>query len=59
MGRVQLYNEEIKDLLTSDNAAIRIHEDKEGGIYLKGASKRVVSSAHEVSTLPPTSMVQP
>uniref|UniRef100_A0A914XCY9 Kinesin motor domain-containing protein n=1 Tax=Plectus sambesii TaxID=2011161 RepID=A0A914XCY9_9BILA len=48
---IELYNEEIIDLLTEDRGAskgLRIHEDHKGEIYLQGATAAPVKNAHEI-----------
>ena len=51
---LELYNEQIKDLFDPtqrvDNKNIHIHEDSYGGIYLRGATTKVLTSENEVHT---------
>jgi len=48
---VQLYNEEVHDLLSSDQTKLQIHESKESGIYVAGLREDIVTSAEHVLQL--------
>ena len=47
----QLYNEEVHDLLSSDQTKLQIHESKESGIYVAGLREDIVTSAEHVLEL--------
>ena len=44
VAMLELYNEEICDLLRNDNQKLQIHEDKDKGIYVKDLSMETVST---------------
>ena len=48
---MQLYNEEVHDLLSSDQTKLQIHESKESGIYVAGLREDIVTSAEHVLQL--------
>ena len=48
---LQLYNEEVHDLLSSDQTKLQIHESKESGIYVAGLREDIVTSAEHVLQL--------
>ena len=48
---VQLYNEEVNDLLAQDNTKLQIHESKESGIYVAGLREEIVTSLEHVLQL--------
>lgn len=47
----QLYNEEVHDLLSSDNTKLQIHESKESGVYVAGLREEIVTSPEQVLSL--------
>ena len=51
MHPVQLYNEEVNDLLAQDNTKLQIHESKESGIYVAGLREEIVTSVEHVLQL--------
>lgn len=51
LWHVQLYNEEVHDLLSSDQTKLQIHESKESGIYVAGLREDIVTSAEHVLQL--------
>jgi len=48
---VQIYNEEVNDLLALDNTKLQIHESKESGIYVAGLREEIVTSVEHVLQL--------
>ncbi len=48
---VQLYNEEVNDLLSPDSTKLQIHESKESGIYVAGLREDIVTSVEHVLQL--------
>lgn len=48
---LQLYNEEVNDLLAPDNCKLQIHESKEAGVYVAGLREDIVTSAEHVLQL--------
>lgn len=48
---LQLYNEEVHDLLSTDQTKLQIHESKENGIYVAGLREDIVTSAEHVLKL--------
>ena len=48
---VQLYNEEVNDLLAPENAKLQIHESREAGVYVAGLREDIVTSAEHVLEL--------
>ena len=48
---MQLYNEEVHDLLSTDQTKLQIHESKENGIYVAGLREDIVTSAEHVLDL--------
>lgn len=49
VSMLELYNEEIVDLLSSDNQKLQIHEDKDKGIYVKDLSASIVTTVEEMN----------
>ena len=45
---LQLYNEEVNDLLAPENTKLQIHESKEAGVYVAGLREDIVTSADHV-----------
>jgi centromeric protein E len=48
---MQIYNEEVNDLLGSDNSKLQIHESRESGVYVAGLREDIVTSADHVLQL--------
>ena len=48
---VQLYNEEVNDLLAPENKKLQVHESKENGVYVAGLREDIVTSAEQVLQL--------
>jgi hypothetical protein len=48
---LQLYNEDINDLLAPDNLKLPIHESKESGVYVAGLREDIVVSVEQVMQL--------
>lgn len=48
---MQLYNEEVNDLLSTDSTKLQIHESKESGIYVAGLREDIVTSVEHVLQL--------
>lgn len=48
---LQLYNEEVNDLLSADNTKLQIHESKESGVYVAGLREDIVTSVEHVLQL--------
>lgn len=48
---MELYNEEIGDLLSPENANLAVREDKERGVHVAGLSEEVVSTPEQVLQL--------
>ena len=48
---MQLYNEEVNDLLATDNTKLQIHESREAGVYVAGLREDIVTSAEHVLEL--------
>lgn len=48
---LQLYNEDINDLLAPDNLKLPIHESKENGVYVAGLREDIVVSVEQVMQL--------
>ncbi|KAJ1275789.1 hypothetical protein BS78_05G163200 [Paspalum vaginatum] len=48
---MEIYNEEINDLLTLDGQKLRIHESLERGVYVAGLREEIVNSAEQVFEL--------
>lgn len=46
---MEIYNEQIRDLLSPQQLDFSIHEDKNDGVYVRGLSYAFVSSAGEIS----------
>lgn len=44
---VQLYNEEVNDLLAPENLRLPIHESKEAGVYVAGLREDIVTSPEQ------------
>lgn len=50
-GVLQLYNEDINDLLAPENVKLPIHESKESGVYVAGLREDIVVSPEQVLEL--------
>ena len=48
---MQIYNEEVHDLLSSEQTKLQIHENKDSGIYVAGLREDIVTSAEHVLQL--------
>jgi hypothetical protein len=48
---LQLYNEDINDLLAPENLKLPIHESKENGVYVAGLREDIVVSPEQVLEL--------
>ncbi|XP_068652017.1 kinesin-like protein KIN-7O isoform X2 [Aristolochia californica] len=48
MSYMEIYNEEINDLLAPEHRKLQIHESLERGIYVAGLQEEIVSSAEQV-----------
>ncbi|KAG9455881.1 hypothetical protein H6P81_000389 [Aristolochia fimbriata] len=48
MSYMEIYNEEINDLLAPEHRRLQIHESLERGIYVAGLREEIVSSAEQV-----------
>ena len=48
---LQLYNEEVNDLLAPENTKLPIHESKENGVYVCGLREDIVTSPEQVLSL--------
>ncbi|TVU24716.1 hypothetical protein EJB05_27169, partial [Eragrostis curvula] len=48
---MEIYNEEINDLLTLEGQKLRIHESLERGVYVAGLREEIVNSAEQVFEL--------
>lgn len=48
---MQLYNEDINDLLAMENTKLQIHESKEAGVYVAGLREEIVTGADHVLDL--------
>ncbi|PIA57039.1 hypothetical protein AQUCO_00600041v1 [Aquilegia coerulea] len=48
---LEIYNEEIKDLLAPDDQKLQIHESLERGIFVAGLREEIVNSAEQVLDL--------
>lgn len=48
---LQLYNEDINDLLAPENQKLQVHESKDTGIYVAGLREEIVSSPEQVLQL--------
>lgn len=48
---VQLYNEEVNDLLSPENSKLQIHESRENGVYVAGLREEIVTSMEHVLQL--------
>lgn len=48
---MQLYNEDINDLLAPENIKLPIHESKENGVYVAGLREDIVVSPEQVLDL--------
>lgn len=51
MCGLQLYNEDINDLLAPENIKLPIHESKENGVYVAGLREDIVVSPEQVLEL--------
>lgn len=47
----QIYNEEVNDLLATDNPKLQIHESRESGVYVAGLREDIVTSSEHVLQL--------
>lgn len=45
---MQLYNEEVNDLLQPSNVKLPIHEDKDSKVYVAGLTEEIVHDAQSV-----------
>jgi centromeric protein E len=48
---MQLYNEEVNDLLSPGSTKLPVHESKEAGIYVAGLREDIVTSPEQVLSL--------
>jgi centromeric protein E len=48
---LQMYNEDINDLLAPENLKLPIHESKENGVYVAGLREDIVVSPEQVLQL--------
>jgi centromeric protein E len=48
---LQLYNEEVNDLLSPDNVKLQVHESRENGVYVAGLREEIVTSVEHVLQL--------
>ena len=48
---LQLYNEDINDLLAVESTKLQIHESKESGVYVAGLREEIVTGAEHVLEL--------
>uniref|UniRef100_A0A0A9ER83 Kinesin-like protein n=1 Tax=Arundo donax TaxID=35708 RepID=A0A0A9ER83_ARUDO len=48
---MEIYNEEINDLLTFDGQKLRVHESLDRGVYVAGLREEIVNSAEQVLEL--------
>eukprot|EP00891_Asterochloris_glomerata_P009575 jgi/Astpho2/9575/e_gw1.00146.42.1_t len=48
---MEIYNEEVHDLLSSEQTKLQIHENKDSGIYVAGLREDIVTSAEHVLQL--------
>ena len=48
---LEVYNEVLRDLLTSDDTALDIREDPNTGVTIKGASEIAATSKGEIMTM--------
>ncbi len=48
---MQLYNEEVNDLLSPENSKLQIHESRENGVYVAGLREEIVTSMEHVLQL--------
>ena len=44
-GVLQMYNEEVNDLLAPENKKLQVHESREQGVYVAGLREDIVTSA--------------
>ena len=51
VSMVEIYNEKIKDLLDPKKTNLRIHENKEKGVYIQDMTESYVLSEEEVFQL--------
>ncbi len=42
---LQMYNEEVNDLLAPENKKLQVHESREQGVYVAGLREDIVTSA--------------
>lgn len=48
---MQLYNEEVNDLLATGSTKLPVHESKEAGVYVAGLREDIVTSPEQVLSL--------
>lgn len=48
---MEIYNEEINDLLAPENTRLQVHESREGGVHVAGLREEEVASPEEVLAL--------
>ena len=48
---LQIYNENISDLLKTDRSSLQIREDKKRGVFVEGLSEWAVRTPHEIYSL--------
>ena len=48
---LQLYNEDINDLLAMENTKLQIHESKEAGVHVPGLREEIVTGPEHVLEL--------
>lgn len=51
LDTMQLYNEDINDLLAHESTKLQIHESKEAGVYVAGLREEIVTGADHVLEL--------
>lgn len=51
MSYLEIYNEEIRDLLSKRNEKLKIKENKESGIYVKDLIQFVVRGISEINNV--------
>ncbi len=49
---VEIYMKKIRDLLDPSKANLSVHEDKNGSVYVKGATERAVYRLEQVFEIP-------
>ena len=48
---LQIYNENISDLLKTDRTSLSIREDKKRGVFVEGLSEWAVRTPHEINSI--------